>query len=160
MHRIIELLGCAPGTNIVLSVQYYYHHYCFRNKLIGKEVSSAVTRGRGWGRGNWMKAIKRYILPVIRQVSTKNEMYNKIHRSNTAVHYLWKKVLRVHKEEKKIPYLLFYSCMRWRIFTKLCHHHFMMHVSQIIMLHTLNLHSIVSVSPQNRRNKKAHVFGI
>ena len=37
-----------------------------------------------WGRGNWMKAIKRYNLVVIRKVSTRDVTYNMITIMNTA----------------------------------------------------------------------------
>ena len=38
------------------------------NKLIGRE----------WGRerGKWMKTVKRYILPAIRQINIRDVMYN------------------------------------------------------------------------------------
>ena len=47
-----------------------------------------VTRGRGLGEGNWMKAVKRYKLPVIRKISTRNIMYHRINIINTAVCYI------------------------------------------------------------------------
>ena len=39
-------------------------------------------------RGNWMKAIKEYKLAVIKQISTRDVMYNMINRINTAVCYI------------------------------------------------------------------------
>ena len=36
-----------------------------------------------WGRGNWMRAIKRYNLLVIRKVSTRDVTYNMIAIMNT-----------------------------------------------------------------------------
>ena len=41
----------------------------------------------GWGWGNWLKAVKRYKLPVIRHISTRDVMYNVINTVNTAVGY-------------------------------------------------------------------------
>ena len=37
-----------------------------------------------------MKPVKRYKLPVVRYISTRNEMYNVINIINTAVCYVWK----------------------------------------------------------------------
>ena len=37
--------------------------------------------------GNWMKAVKRYKLPVIRYISTRDIMYNMINIIKTAVCY-------------------------------------------------------------------------
>ena len=42
--------------------------------------------GGGGGRGNWMKAVKRYQLPVIRQINTREVIYM-INRMNTSVCY-------------------------------------------------------------------------
>ena len=45
-----------------------------------------VTRdGVAWGRGNWMKVVKRYKLPVI---STRDVMDNMINIMNTDERYL------------------------------------------------------------------------
>ena len=35
------------------------------NKLIDKEIRFVVSRGRGVGRKDWMKTVKKYTLPVI-----------------------------------------------------------------------------------------------
>lgn len=45
--------------------------------------------GRG-RRGNWMKAIQRHKLPVIRYISTRDVVYNVINAMNTAVRYIGK----------------------------------------------------------------------
>ena len=55
------LLCCIPGTNIVSQVNYTSKP----NKLIDKEIRFVVSRGRGVGRKDWMKTVKRYTLPVI-----------------------------------------------------------------------------------------------
>ena len=38
----------------------------FKNKLREKEIRSVVIPAGVYGRGNWMKAVKRLKLPVIR----------------------------------------------------------------------------------------------
>ena len=35
-----------------------------------------VTRGKNWGRVKWMKAEKRYKLPVVRLTSTRDIMFS------------------------------------------------------------------------------------
>lgn len=42
-----------------------------------KEIIFVVKRGEGWGRGNWMKAVKIYKFSVIRQISTREVMKNR-----------------------------------------------------------------------------------
>ena len=44
-----------------------------------------VIRGKGQGRENWMKAVKRYKLAVTRYISTKDVMYNMPNIINSAV---------------------------------------------------------------------------
>ena len=56
------------------------------NSHIEKEIRFVVTRGAGLGK--WMKAVKRYKLPVIRQISSRDVMYNMINIINTAVCYI------------------------------------------------------------------------
>ena len=66
MYRNIESLCCAPGTNIVLQVNY--------TSKTNKQTNSQKKRSDLWlpeaegggGRGNWMKMIKRYKLPTVR----------------------------------------------------------------------------------------------
>ena len=59
-YRNIESLCCVTGTDIVLTVDKLH----FKSKqLIEKESRFVVTRE---GRGNWMKAVKRYKFLVIR----------------------------------------------------------------------------------------------
>ena len=62
MYRNIESLCCVPETNIVLQVSYISR----TNKLIEKEIRFVVTKGGGGVRGNWMKIVKGYKLPVKR----------------------------------------------------------------------------------------------
>ena len=56
------------------------------NKFREKKKKSDVwlPEAGDWGRGNWMKAIKRYNLVVIRKVSTGDVTYNMITIMNTA----------------------------------------------------------------------------
>ena len=50
-----------------------------QNKLIDTEIRFVVTRGREGGRWmKWVKEIKRYKLPVIKQVSHGNVMYSMV----------------------------------------------------------------------------------
>ena len=56
-----------------------------KKKLIAKEIRFVVTRGRGVGRGDWMKTVKRHTLPVL---STRDVMYNIINVINTAIYYI------------------------------------------------------------------------
>ena len=64
MYRNIKSLCCTPVNNIVLQVNYTSNKQT--NEFIEKEIRFVVTRGKGGGRGNWMKIVKRYKLPVIR----------------------------------------------------------------------------------------------
>ena len=58
------------------------------------------TRGVVWGKGNWMKVVKRYKLPIRRLISSRDVIYNKINIVNTVVIYvsymLYMKVKRVN----------------------------------------------------------------
>ena len=57
------------------------------NKLIGKR--DQICGYQRWGeRGNWMQVVKRYKLPVIGLISTRDVMYNMINIINTAMHYI------------------------------------------------------------------------
>ena len=58
MYRNIELLCCVTGTNTVLQASYTLK----TSKQIHLKIKSVVTRGRGRGRENWMKAVKSYKL--------------------------------------------------------------------------------------------------
>ena len=49
MYRNLKSLCSAPGTNIMLSIILQNQI----NKLIEKEISFLVTRGRGWGDGEF-----------------------------------------------------------------------------------------------------------
>lgn len=50
-----------------------------------KEIGFVVTRGGGRGWGNWIKVVKKYKFPVIRQVSTTDIMYSMM----TVVNSIW-----------------------------------------------------------------------
>ena len=60
------------------------------NKLIVKEIRFGVTQEVG--RKNWMKTVKRYEFPGIRQISIRHvliyHMYNLINILNIAVCYI------------------------------------------------------------------------
>ena len=54
--------------------------------LIEKEIKFVVIRGGGHaGRRNWVKAVKRYKLPVTREINTRAVMYNMVAIINMAV---------------------------------------------------------------------------
>ena len=56
-----------------------------RNKVIDKENRFVVMRNRGWREGELDESRhKRHKLPVIRQISTRDAMYNMMNISNTA----------------------------------------------------------------------------
>ena len=58
-------------------------------KLREKEIIFVVTRGGGGvGKGNWRKVVQRYKLPVIREISPRDVMYNMMTIVNTAVWYI------------------------------------------------------------------------
>jgi len=72
---------CATGTNIMLDVN------CTSKteKLTysQKKRSLWLSEARGGWRGKWMKAVKRYKLPVRRQINTEDIRYNMIKPSQT-----------------------------------------------------------------------------
>ena len=52
---------CNRNSHSVVGQLYFKDKHT--NKLIEKEIRFVVTRGRGWGKGYWMKVVKRYKLP-------------------------------------------------------------------------------------------------
>ena len=60
-------------------------------------IRGGVSGCGGEERKNWMKTVKRYNLPVIKEISTRNIMYNMINIVNTAVLYM-KLVKRINSE--------------------------------------------------------------
>ena len=57
-HYVVQQELMKFSRSIILQKQ--------TKKLMEKEIRFVVTRYRGWSRQNWMKAIKRHKLPVIR----------------------------------------------------------------------------------------------
>ena len=57
---ILNHYACNRNQHSVVGQLY------FKNKLIEKDIRFVITRGRSGGRGNWMKAVKMYKLPIIR----------------------------------------------------------------------------------------------
>lgn len=55
------------------------------NKHREKGVRSVVTRGQGVGRGGWMKVVRRYKLPVMREMSPGGIVQDAVNKTNTAV---------------------------------------------------------------------------
>ena len=82
MYRNTKLLCCVTGNNSVVGR--------FKNKLIEKEMRFVVIGGEVWGRGNWMKGVRRYKPPAIRWISTRDVMYSMTRVMNMAVCYMWK----------------------------------------------------------------------
>ena len=87
MYRNTESLCCVLGTNIVLQVT------CASKT--NKQTNSQKKRSDLWlpeaeggWRVNWMKVVKRYKLPVIRLISTRDVTHNMININNTAVCYI------------------------------------------------------------------------
>ena len=62
----------------------------FKNKLREKEIRSVVIPAGVYGRGNWMKAVKRLKLPVIRWINSRDIMYNLVNMINTVTCYILK----------------------------------------------------------------------
>ena len=62
----------------------------FKNKFREKNhICGFQRRGAGDGVwGNWMKAVERNELPVIRRISTMDVTYNMIHITDTVVGYI------------------------------------------------------------------------
>ena len=66
MHRNSKSLCCIiPGTNNTVFVGQLYFKNKQTHSLTEKEIRFKINKGRGWGRGNWIKMVKRYKLPVI-----------------------------------------------------------------------------------------------
>ena len=63
------------------------------NKLVEKEIRFVFTSSRRLGRGNPRQVVERHKLSVIRQISTRDVIYNLMTRANTAVGYV-EKLLR------------------------------------------------------------------
>lgn len=61
----MKSLCCELGTIIVLYVSCTSNKQK-KNKLSEKEIRFVVTKDRGQGRGNRMKVVKRYKLPLTR----------------------------------------------------------------------------------------------
>lgn len=100
-----------------------------------------VTRG-GQGAGDWMKAVNRYKLPVMRLMRTGGVLHNMINM-NTAVCYI-RRLLRVNPESSHHKEKCFSSFSNVvSIGDDRCSLNFTMSVSQIIMLHTLHLNRAV-----------------
>ena len=63
-YRNIKSLCCVTGTDIVLTVDKLH----FKSKqLIEKESRFVVLTGSEW-RGNWMKVVEMYNLPLTRWI--------------------------------------------------------------------------------------------
>lgn len=52
------------------------------SKLIAKEIRFGVTGSGGGRKLNWMKVVKRYKLPFIREISIRYIMYNTLNIIN------------------------------------------------------------------------------
>ena len=61
------------------------------------------------GKGNWIKVVKSYKLPVIRYVNSRDALYNMMSVVNTAILiYEREKILRVLITRKKFYFFLLY----------------------------------------------------
>ena len=86
MYRKTESLCYAPGPNSAVGQLYFDKQI---NKLIERKKLNCGYQG--WevgGGGDWVKVVKRYKLPIIRQISIRDVMYNMINIINTAVCYI------------------------------------------------------------------------
>ena len=71
----------------------------------GKRDQILVVTRRGEWRGNWRKVVIRCKLPIVRQLSTKDVLYNMMTTANTAVRYIGKS--SHHKGKLFSPSFLF-----------------------------------------------------
>ena len=53
--------------------------YTRKKQTNSYEITFVATRGGG-GRRNWMKAVKRYKMPVIMKISSRDAVYNTINQ--------------------------------------------------------------------------------
>ena len=72
MYRNIESLCCVPETNRVL-----YISYTSKTNSQNKISDLWLPEVGGGGKGHQMKVVKRYKLPVIRQISTQEVEHDK-----------------------------------------------------------------------------------
>ena len=72
---------CATGTNIMLDVNCTSKTEKLTHSQ--KKRSLWLSEARGGWRRKWMKAVKRYKLPVRRQINTEDIRYNMIKPSQT-----------------------------------------------------------------------------
>ena len=91
MYRNAISQQCVTETNTVSWVNYTFK----TNRLTHTKRDQNCGYQEGWRRGNWMKGVKNtpstYLcqssyLPVIRQISIRDEMHNVIHIISTAVY--------------------------------------------------------------------------
>ena len=76
-----------------------------KTKLREREIRFVVTSGKG----NWIKVVKSYKLPVIRYVNSQDALYNMMSVVNTAILiYEREKILRVLITRKKFYFFLLY----------------------------------------------------
>ena len=97
---------------------------------------------------NWIKVVKWYNLPIIWKIRIRGTMYNMENVINTVVCYIWKLLgeqsWRVLIRIKIYMFIFFKFCIyiidiHWPYYGN----HFMIHISQIIMLYILNLYRVV-----------------
>ena len=153
MYRNIKSLCCIQGTNIVLLVNYTSK----TNKLIDKSLwlpeAAGGERGIGWGRQKVQ--ISSYKTNKYQGCTVQHDKYNyhccvlytkAVKRANPKSSHTRKKIFFL--------FLSFCICTGWWMVTKL---HFMIYVSQIIMLSTLNC-SVVCQLYLNKARRKIFDF--
>ena len=93
MYRNIRSLCHIPGTNIVLYINYISktnkqtnkQTHRKRDQICGYQSCAGLGGGR---KGDWIKVVKKYKLPGIGSISTRDAMYNMINIIDTAVCYI------------------------------------------------------------------------
>ena len=80
MYRNVKSLCRAPGINSVVGQLY------LKNKQTHRKRDQICGYQR-WD-GKWLMVVKRYKLPVIRKISTRDVNYNMINIINTALCYM------------------------------------------------------------------------
>lgn len=145
MYRNITSLCCVTGNNSVAGQLYFKtNEFTEEDQIRGYQM---------WGQaGNGMKMVKRQKLPFL---SSRDVMHNMINIVNTARSYIKKLNEFFSHHKKKFFYLVLYLYKMMDVYQIIINYsHFRMHVSQIIMLQSLNLYSALCQFYLNKTERK------
>ena len=91
---------------------------CWRSIILQKIIDelraqiSGYQRKRERGKVNWMKAVKRYKLPVIRYLSTRHVIYNMKNIVSIVLCYIWRLIFKI-LIKGKFYFYLFKFISKW-----------------------------------------------